>query len=136
MATTGDHLGNLRLMYVDDVAIGCTTSMSLSLSSESVDSTCKDNNGARQSLAGQQNWSVSIAGNQVFENTVSVDDLVTLWKNRTEFECKLSTNVTGDVEYTGDAYIESMEIVDNVNEVATWTANVVGTGPITAATIA
>lgn len=135
MATTGDHLGNLRLLYIDDVAVGCTTQMSLSLSSEEVDSTCKDNNGARQSLAGQQNWSVSISGHQVFENNPSVDDLFDLWKNRTEFEARLSTGVTGDVEYTGDAYISSMEITDNVNEVATWSATITGTGAISATTI-
>lgn len=130
MATTGDHLGNLRLLYIDDEVVGCTTTMSASFSSESVDATCKDNNGARQSLPGQQNASVSVAGYQVFNQTVSIDDLLDLWQGRTEFEARLSTNVTGDTEIVGSAYIESIEVTDNVNEAASWSANIVFTGAV------
>lgn len=131
MATTGDHLGNLRLLYIDDEVVGCTTTMSASFSSESVDATCKDNNGARQSLPGQQNASVAVAGYQVFNQTVSCDDLWNLWKNRTEFEARLSTNVSGDNEFVGTAYFESIEFTDNVNEAAAWSGNIVFTGAVT-----
>lgn len=130
MATTGDHLGNLRKLYIDGDVVGCTTQMSLSFQNEEVDSTCKDNDGAKQSLPGQQSWSVSLSGFQVFNNNPSVDDLLQLCKDRTEFTCLLSTEVTGDTEYQGTAYIASMEIVDNVNEVASYSCTIQGTGPL------
>jgi len=130
MATTGDHLGNLELVYIDDVAIGCTTQMSFSNSSEQIDATCKDNDGARQSLPGQKNSSLSISGNQVFNNTISNDDLWALWNDRTEFTCTRSTGVVGDYEYVGIAYIESIEMVDNVNEVASFSCSIVFTGAV------
>jgi|694.fasta_scaffold98515_4 predicted secreted protein len=131
MPTAGDHLGNLRLLYIDDVAVGCTTTLSASFSSESVDATCKDNDGARQSLPGQQNASVAVAGYQVFDQTVSIEDILALWQDRTEFECKLSTNVSGDIEIIGNAYFESVEISDNVNEASSWSGNIIFTGAVT-----
>ena len=136
MATLGDHLGNIRLLYIDGTAVGCTTQMEFQGQSDEVDATCKDNDGAKQSLPGQKGWTVSLSGFQVFNNNPSVDDLFALWNDRTEFTVLLSTDVVGDTEYQGSGYIQSITITDNVNEVASYSISITGIGPISANVIA
>ena len=56
--TTGVLNGNRVLVFSDNEAIACSTGATLNLTNEQVETTCKDNDGAKTYTAGAQDWSI------------------------------------------------------------------------------
>ena len=76
MATTGTVKGNLVGIYISDGAtptpayslIACGTNASLSITNEMIETVCKDNDGARSVLPGQQSVNMTIEGLTAYDN--------------------------------------------------------------------
>jgi predicted secreted protein len=135
MPTVGVFLGNKVVPVIDDVAIGCTTECSLELTSEVIDATCKDNDGARQVLPGQNGWTFSFSGLQVLDDADGVKSLTALQLAKTIVPVTVSTGVVGDPEFTGSGYISSVSLNYSLNEVASYDVTIEGTTPLAQADI-
>jgi len=131
MATTGTVSGNDVGISIDTDLIACATSASIDFSTNMIDSTCKDNNGAEQVKPSQQTWSMALDGNLAFDSAYGWVDLVTAWKAGTLMNVSWGTTETGDPNYSGTAYIDSLSASAPVNDIVTYSVNFKGTGEVT-----
>jgi len=118
--------------------IGRATSASLSVSMETRDTTNKDSAGWQENLEGLKAWSLS--GDGLVTYSISgdfdtPDDLFTLLSNRTKVKVKFGSATSGEVDYTGDAYLVSYEQEAGVEENVTYSFGFTGTGVLTQAAV-
>jgi len=119
--------------------VGRATSASLSVSMETRDITTKDSAGWQENLEGLKNWSLS--GDGLVTYSISgeydtPDDLFTLLSNRTLVKVKFGSATSGEIDYTGDAYLVSYEQEAGVEENVTYSFGFTGTGVLTQASVA
>jgi len=119
--------------------VGRATSASLSVSMETRDTTTKDSAGWQENLEGLKNWSLS--GDGLVTYSISgeydtPDDLFTLLSNRTLVKVKFGSATSGEIDYTGDAYLVSYEQEAGVEENVTYSFGFTGTGVLTQASVA
>ena len=116
MATTGTVKGNLVGIYISDGAtptpayslIACGTNASLSITNEMIETVCKDNDGARSVLPGQQSVNMTIEGLTAYDNHGRTE-LFAAVKDKTQLTLRYGSGVTGDPFVQVDAYITSFE---------------------------
>ncbi len=119
--------------------IGRATSASLSVSMETRDTTTKDSAGWQENLEGLKAWSLSGDGLVTYSisgDFDSPDDLFTLLANRTQIKVKFGSATSGEIDYTGDAYLVSYEQEAGVEENVTYSFGFTGTGVLTQASVA
>ena len=119
--------------------IGRATSASLSVSMETRSTTTKDSAGWDENLEGLKSWSLS--GDGLVTYSISgdydtPDDLFTLLANRTKVKVKFGSATSGEIDYTGDAYLVSYEQEAGVEENVTYSYGFTGTGVLTQASVA
>jgi TP901-1 family phage major tail protein len=119
--------------------IGRATSASLSVSMETRSTTTKDSAGWDENLEGLKSWSLS--GDGLVTYSISgdydtPDDLFTLLSNRTLVKVKFGSATSGEIDYTGDAYLVSYEQEAGVEENVTYSFGFTGTGVLTQASVA
>jgi TP901-1 family phage major tail protein len=119
--------------------IGRATSASLSTSMEVRDTTTKDSAGWQENLEGLKAWSLSGDGLVTYSITGDYDtpdDLFTLLSNRTQVKVKFGSATSGEIDYTGDAYLTSYEQEAGVEENVSFSFGFTGTGVLTQASVA
>jgi len=119
--------------------IGRATSASLSVSMETRDTTTKDSAGWQENLEGLKSWSLSGDGLVTYSiagDYDTPDDLFTLLNNRTLVKVKFGSATSGEIDYTGDAYLVSYEQEAGVEENVTYSFSFTGTGALTQASVA
>jgi TP901-1 family phage major tail protein len=119
--------------------IGRATSASLSVSMETRDTTTKDSAGWQENLEGLKSWSLSGDGLVTYSITGDYDtpdELFTLLSNRTLVKVKFGSETSGEIDYTGDAYLVSYEQEAGVEENVTYSFSFTGTGVLTQASVA
>ena len=119
--------------------IGRATSASLSVSMETRSTTTKDSAGWDENLEGLKSWSLS--GDGLVTYSISgdydtPDDLFTLLSNRTKVKVKFGSATSGEIDYTGDAYLVSYEQEAGVEENVSFSFGFTGTGVLTQASVA
>ena len=119
--------------------IGRATSASLSVSMETRSTTTKDSAGWDENLEGLKSWSLS--GDGLVTYSISgdydtPDDLFTLLSNRTKVKVKFGSATSGEIDYTGDAYLVSYEQEAGVEENVTYSFGFTGTSTLTQASVA
>jgi len=118
--------------------IGRATSASLSVSMETRETTTKDSAGWQENLEGLKSWSLSGDGLVTYSITGDYDtpdDLFTLLNNRTLVKVKFGSATSGEIDYTGDAYLVSYEQEAGVEENVTYSFSFTGTGTLTQASV-
>ena len=118
--------------------IGRATSASLSVSMETRDITTKDSAGWQENLEGLKNWSLS--GDGLVTYSISgeyetPDELFTILSNRTAIDVKSGSMTTGEIDYSGKAYLVSYEQEAGVEENVTYSFSITGTGVLTQASV-
>ena len=118
--------------------IGRATSASLSVSMETRDTTTNDSAGWQENLEGLKSWSLS--GDGLVTYSISgeydtPDDLFTLLSNRTLVKVKFGSATSGEIDYTGDAYLVSYEQEAGVEENVTYSFSFTGTSTLTQAAV-
>ena len=118
--------------------IGRATSASLSVSMETRDITTKDSAGWQENLEGLKNWSLS--GDGLVTYSISgeyetPDELFTILSNRTAIDVKFGSMTTGEIDYSGKAYLVSYEQEAGVEENVTYSFSITGTGVLTQASV-
>ena len=119
--------------------IGRATSASLSVSMETRSTTTKDSAGWDENLEGLKSWSLSGDGLVTYSiagDYDTPDDLFTLLSNRTLVKVKFGSATSGEIDYTGDAYLVSYEQEAGVEENVTYSFGFTGTGVLTQASVA
>lgn len=128
--TTGKVSGNLFLVYMDGVAIACSTEASVNITNEQIEVTCKDNNGAKTYILGGQDASFTVGGIFQFDNN-GADQLTDAVIDKETVTVRFGTDVVGDFFLEMDAIITSMDITAPLNNVTTYSATFSAAGPLT-----
>jgi len=120
--------GNSVLVYIDNVAIGCLTGCTFSSNGSSIETTCKDDNGAVSSLPIKGPWNISFNGNFKTDSTVGLQQLLGLHQNLTECQIKFGGAVDGDLYIIGAAYLNQLTWDGPLNAVSTFSGQFDGNG--------
>ena len=117
-------------------AITCQVDASISMSTNTFETTCKDSSAVAEFLPGAKSWTASVTGNVDWSATNGAEELFTAWSNQTSVAIVFQTGVTGEIKYSGSAYITSLQINSSGNdEAVTFSAEFQGTGALGQATI-
>ena len=149
MATTSVFNGTSLVVLIGTEVIGFATSCSLSLAIDAPDASTKQSLGWADEIGGQRSWSLTTDGlATVVPGTVATyvttAELNALAIARTAVTVKFTTvdnstvggvtPVSGDVIYSGSAFIESVDMTADMESPVTYSVSFKGTGPLTIAT--
>jgi hypothetical protein len=135
------YRGEQQLFYITidgtDYPVGCVTSNSIQETSDTIETTTRDNEGWKTSRPTNQSYTISVEGLQIRSNSAPVtkfsyDYLIDLKRSRTVFQWKTNVPNSG-LSQTGFAYIDSISEAASVGEYLTFTANLQGYGAINTA---
>ena len=143
MATNGVINGTKFGVYAAGTKIGYATSASISINHNLRDTSTKDSGGWRDQLEGQRDWEVSVEGMLIFVDgsgsaisDITANELYSSYiATRTEFEVKFSTEVSGDIKWSGNAFMTSLSMDTPNEDSSTWSGSFSGTGQLTQATV-
>jgi predicted secreted protein len=149
MATTSVFNGTSLVVLIGAEVIGFATSCSLSIAIDAPDASTKQSLGWADEIGGQRSWSLTTDGlATVVPGTVATyvttAELNALAIARTAVTVKFTTvdnstvggvtPVTGDVIYSGSAFIESVDMTADMENPVTYSVSFKGTGVLTIAT--
>jgi len=142
MATTGLVNGTLIALYKDVsgtlTKIANLTSTDFELTKDTIDATNKDGSNYKEFLVGLSNWTMSCEG--IFEEDASttnfspkdlLDDMIA----GDAITVVMTSNETGDLKLTGSAVMTSFAWNAPVNDVATFSCSLQGSGALTVGTV-
>ena len=143
MASTGITNGTLIAIYKDVAGtltkIANASSNDFSITKDMIETTNKDSAGAKEYIAGEYGYTMSIEG--MFEEDASVGALIS-WKEiltdliaGTSVTIVMTSNVSGDIKLSGSAFFSDLNLTAPKNDVTTFTASIQGTGALTVGTI-
>lgn len=143
MASTGITNGTLIAIYKDIsgtlTKIANATSNDFSITKDMIETTNKDSAGAKEYIAGEYGYTMSVEG--MFEEDASVGAGIS-WKEiltdllaGTSVTIVMTSNVSGDLKLSGSAFFNELNLTAPQNDVATFTASIQGTGALTVGTI-
>ena len=131
MPTTGTVKGNLVGVYIQDAdgsgdsnfdLIACGTNATLNISNEMIETVCKDNDGERTVLPGQQSVTITVEGLTAYDN-VGRTHLIDAAIDKTELVLRYGTGVTGDPYIQVDAFMTSFEETAPLNDSTSFSAS-------------
>jgi predicted secreted protein len=142
MATTGVFNGTQLVVLVGTEVIAHATSCSLTVSADLPDATTKQSGGWAEEIGGLRSWSITTDGLATVEPTGTsyvVGDIFSALNGRTAVTVKFTTAngntvVTGDLVWSGSAFVESLDITADMESPVTYSASFTGTGQLTQAT--
>jgi predicted secreted protein len=125
----------------NEVIIAHATSCTLDVSVEEIDQTTKSSGGKKDVIMGTSSFTISVEAlydslaNISSENTA--EDLFSLMYAKTKifFEFTLPTPGSGEVFYSGAGFLSSLSITGGVEDQATYSASIVGTGTLGTTTV-
>jgi predicted secreted protein len=139
MPTTGTVLAKNMAIYLNgtpDTIISCQVDATLSLSTTTFETTCKDSGSWAQPRPGTKSWTMTGTGNLAWDATYGYSDMHALWYNQTLSPFVISTGVTGDKQQYGDGYLTELEMTSSGNDAAvTFSFTVTGAGALTLSTV-
>lgn len=135
MPSTGYQNGTDIGLYIDGTLISYGTSHDFEVTMETRDASNKDSAGWAEKREGQRSWTAS--GEFIFaeDAAYSFDDLFTLVNARTQITVKISTEVAGDLAYSGSAYLTSLSKSAPNEDTVSFSASFEGTGALTKVTL-
>ena len=143
MASTGITNGTLIAIYKDIsgtlTKIANATSNDFSITKDMIETTNKDSAGAKEYIAGEYGYTMSVEG--MFEEDTSVGagiswkEIITDLLAGTSVTIVMTSKVSGDLTLTGSAFFNELNLTAPQNDVATFTASIQGTGALTVGTI-
>jgi len=120
-----------------DAKLMHSQSVTLDVSTETIDITTKESSGRQEVIAGLTSFSLSSDGLMDFNPTTAadteVDELfVQGYTNRTAvtFTFTLATTATGDYTFSGAGIITALSITSGVEDAPTYSVTIQGTGTL------
>jgi len=132
MASTGILNGTLAVIKVAGTAVAHLTSNDISFEMATREATTKDSAGNKESLEGLRSFSGSGSGYFAEDASYGFTHLYAAYTARTPVTVKWTTNVIGDMEYSGSCFITSLSRTDGLEESSTFEVSFEGTGAVTA----
>lgn len=145
MATPGLVNGTLVALFKDTgtpplVKVANLTSTDFELSKDTIDATNKDGGDYKEFLVGLSSWTMSAEG--IFEEDASVGathisakDLLDDMVAGTALTVVMTSNVSTDLKLSGLAVITSFSWSAPVNDIATFSISLQGSGALTVGTV-
>ena len=124
------------IVEVAGVAVAHATDATLSLEHDLVDGSSKSSSGWKDVISGQRSWSLSCSALQDYASTYGAETAFDAINGRTSATVTFTTNVSGDIEYSGTAYVASLTQNAPLEDVATWEVEFTGSGALAKATVA
>lgn len=139
MATTGVFNGtNLILKFHStdgsEVAVGHSTSSTLSLSADLPDATTKDSSGYNEVIAGTRTGEISFEGLIAYDDSNNAIEAADYLLARTKVYWEFGTAASGDDVYSGAGYLNSVEMSAEMESPASYSGSITVTGAISKAT--
>jgi hypothetical protein len=128
--TTGKINGTLILVDAAGTTIGCSTNAELTITNERLETTCKDDNGAKTYTPGSQDWSLKVDGLVIYESVSNFSVVAAAAVSASEIEWTMSTSNTDDPVFTGTGFLGDFSYGAGLNAPATWSFTVSPTSPI------
>ena len=116
--------------YVGGVKVAGCTSADISRSMSTRDTTSKDSAGWAGNGEGLREWSASGEGFFDLAAAYGFTDLEAAYVDRTLLTIRVSTETSGEEYSEGQAYLASLEATSGVEESATFSFEVTGTGEL------
>lgn len=136
MATTGTVLAKNMKIFVGSNAITCQLNASLSCSTNMFQTTCKDSAANSTFLPGAKEWTISGSANFAFDSTYGFEDLWDSWDAQTTITPIFQTGTTGDLKWSGSAYISELNATsDGVDAAVEYDVTFQGSGALAKATV-
>ena len=120
--------GNSVLVYIDNVAIGCLTGCTFTSNGNTIDTTCKDNDGAPESLPSKGPWSISFNGNFKTDSVVGLEQLLAIRRNLSLAQLKFGGDNVGDLYIIGQGYLNQLTWDGPLNAASTFSGQFDGSG--------
>ena len=130
--------GKKMLVLVGGVAIGATKSFTLTINSQTIDTTSKDSDAWGESLYGSKDWNVSVDGLYDPESPMNAEELFDAITNDTRLllEMAVIDGTGGGLVFKGYANASGLTIGASYNDAVTFTGNMQGDGAIEKGTVA
>lgn len=129
--TTGKINGTLILVDAEGTTIGCSTNATFNMTNERLETTCKDDNGAKTYTAGSQDWNLSVEGISIFETPSNISTILAAVKGQTIITWTWGTGNADDPTIEGEGFIDNFDWNAPLNEPSTWSFTVAATGDVT-----
>lgn len=133
---------NLRI-YDGSDPLGYATSCTLDMSAETRETLSKDSVSSwGESEVGQLSATLSFEGFFSEDTTInsdtvkSVEDIFTKFSAKTSISWKFTTDVTGEVEYSGSGFLTALNFSAPVEENATYSGTITVSGAVTQGSVA
>lgn len=133
--TAGIKNGTLTAIYIGSNKILLCTNHELTRAMATRPATSKDSGGNEESLEGLKNWAMSGEAFFAEDSAYGYEDLNDALEARTKVTVKWSSEVSGDVKFSGSAYLTSLKLSSKVEDSETYSFELKGTGAITKAII-
>lgn len=135
MPTTGVFNGtNLILKFHStdgsEVAVGHSTSASLSLSADLPDATTKDSSGYNEVIAGTRTGELSFEGLVAYDDSNNAIEAADYLLARTKVYWEFGTSVSGDDVYSGAGYLNAVEMSAEMESPVSYSGSITVTGAI------
>jgi hypothetical protein len=102
----------------------------LSISQDIADATTKDSSGWSEGISGLRSGEISFDGLVNYTSGANAEELVDYVLNRTVVTCVFGTSASGDVIYTAEGYIASIEQSAEMEAAVTFSGSITLTGAI------
>jgi len=144
MATSGTINGTILRLFVDDSGtlkpIANLVSNDISFTKDLIEVTSKSSAGSKEFMYGHFGASGSFEGrfedDSVGSTEYSFEELYAAMVAGTNLSVVFTTNVTGDVKYTGSALLGGLSLSAPDNDAASFTGDITITGAVTQGTVA
>ena len=129
--------GNDLIVYMNsggtETAIACSTTCTLNIAQELVDSTCKDSGGWANNIEGLKSWSVDVDGLYVLPNVWGFIDISDLIVSSDDNTVTITFGNTGPLKHywQGTARLASTSLSGDSDQGATYSASFTGYGALT-----
>lgn len=131
MAKTTSHIsGTAILVDADGETIACSTNAVLTITNERLETTCKDDNGAKTYTPGSQDWSLQLEGITKFDTVSNFSTVAALAVSQDIVSWVMQTGNTDDPAFTGDGFVGDFTYNAPLNAPSTWSLTVAPTGPL------
>lgn len=132
MATPAGAVAGIDVVFsVDGQPVGCAKTTTLNVSRAELSTTCKQSGGTEEISLGALSWGGSGENIMLIGSDVDWEDFYNLLLNKTKFEMSFGTNQTGDKVFRGDAYLTTYTLTAGDSDMATFSYDFKGTGPLT-----
>jgi len=135
MASSGINNGTLIAVYVGGVKIAHLTSNDLSIEQALRDASTKDSGGWTANLPAMRSWSCSAEGLFAENAAFGFDELFAHINNRTSFAVLISSQVSGDKQYGGTAYLSNLSQSAPLEDNQSFSVSITGSGALSETTV-